>query len=154
MGAGSDFAPNPNIIRDNGRFGVALEDSVALLAFAVITGNGNGGGVSGGVAVEHGSVRLCGAEITGNNGHGISLRNESFAGFFCGSNISNNSRNGLVLILLSTARIVGPTTISGNMSVDVFCDSSAILQDRSPSRIIGATTVICPNQVVEFGPIP
>lgn len=147
------FGAGVDIFRDNVQVGVLTRNSVTRLFGPLITGNGNGADSDGGVRVLRGNLRLRFAEITGNTGQGIFLASGSNASINR-SNISNNSRNGVVLVFLSTADFGSspPNTISGNTSVDVFCDSTAILQN--PSGISGATTVVCPNQFVGFGPIP
>ncbi len=145
-------ALNANIFRNNGLAGIALERSSGSFFNVVVTGNGSVNDVSsGGIQVIKGGLRLILGQINNNGGEGIFVSNGGFAEVFSGS-ISNNSRNGVVLALQSTARFNGASTVSGNARVDVFCDSTGIIQN--PSQITGATNVSCPNQVNGFGTIP
>ncbi len=145
-------ASNPNTIRNNHKSGVFLDSASASLFSPVITGNGNTTSANlGRIEVTHSRLRLILGQVTGNAGEGIFLADGSHGEIFS-SNISNNSRNGVVLVLLSTADFSGTNTVAGNTRDDVFCDSTAIL--RNPARITGTTTVACPNQVAGFGPVP
>jgi hypothetical protein len=151
-------ADKPNIIRNNGGSGVWISHAVGTLIFPVITGNGIGNTNvnSGGVELEGGILRISSAQITGNSGPGLFAAHGSHAdvGGSTGSDgttISGNERNGVVLLLNSSAGFGGVNPVTLNGHSDVFCDAFSVLQNMN--HITGATVVNCPNQVIGY-PVP
>ena len=149
-------AAKPNIIRNNGGSGVWILHAVGALFSPVITGNGIGNANvnSGGIELDGGILRINSAQITGNSGPGLFATHGSHADVggtaSDGTTISGNLRNGVVLLLNSSAGF-NWTTITNNARSDVFCDTTSVLQNMQ--FITGANVVNCPNQVNGY-PVP
>lgn len=144
---------NPNIIRNNPQGGVSATYSEATLFNTVLTGNGSVSNLnSAAVTLVHSGARLIAPVITDNLGPGLLLANASNAGVG-GANIARNGRNGVVVLLQSSVNFGSPAnSVTGNARSDVFCDSTAVLQN--PAMLSGGGVVNCPNMVVNFGPVP
>jgi len=145
-------AEKPNIIRNNGGSGVYILHAVGTMFFPVITGNsiGNPNVNSGGIELDGGILRIYSAQITGNSGPGLFATHGSHADVG-GVTISNNARNGVVLLLNSSAGF-NPSTVTNNGHSDVFCDTTSVLQNMQ--FITGANVVTCPNQVNDYVSVP
>ena len=152
---------NPNIISNNGGGGVNVTFSTVTLFGTVLNGNGNSLNPnnlnSTGVTLIHSGARMVSPQITGNYGPGLLLTDASHTQI-SGATITGNSRNGVVLLLQSTAYFGGPVnTVAGNGTanpdhVDLFCDATAWLQN--PNNIAVGTGTCAPNQVNGNGPVP
>lgn len=151
---------NPNIIRNNRGGGINVTYSMVTLMYTVLTGNGNPSNPnnpnSAAVYMLHGGGRLDAPQITDNVGQGLFLSDGSRAGVW-GATIERNSRNGVVLLVQSSASFgYSASSVSANVRSDILCDSTSVLQysQRSPGdkAITGANVVNCPTQVVNLPP--
>lgn len=141
----------PTAIRIENNFfnGLLVEHDahVRILGNTKITGNGANNPFAGGMMVQHASSVLLfpGNEISNNIGQGIIISNNATVDMR-GGTVSNNQRNGIVVINSSTISFFGvaTTTVTGNASQDLFCDSTSII--TATSNVVGAANRMCVNQ--------
>lgn len=104
-----------------------------------------------GVRVEGNSTLTAGnnLEITGSQGHGLYVVNDSHATLLrssipgTGSSITGSGRNGIVVVNNSTVEL-GPIVLSGNAVTDIFCDSRSLIT----SGFFAQGVVQCENLVL------
>jgi hypothetical protein len=104
-----------------------------------------------GVRVEGNSTLTAGnnLEITGSQGHGLYVINDSHATLLRSSmpgsgssSITGSGRNGIVVVNNSTVEL-GPLEFSGNAVTDIFCDSRSLIT----SGFFAQGVVQCENLV-------
>ncbi len=125
----------------NGNRGlVVAEHSYAFVHGATLTGN-SGGGI---VVVGNSRMEMMDNSVTNNGGIGAVVRDNSSVAL-SGNTITGNSSAGVVVVFLSSARFLGPNTITSNGNSDLTCSVSAFAYGN-PS---GIGRLLCPGFSVD-----
>ncbi len=142
-------APNFPLIENNQEAGVRSAGGVLRFhGHTRVTGNGGVNVLSGGIVVDDGGTLTLAnlVEVTNNIKNGVLLMNNSTGRFQGGISISNNQRNGVVVITSSTLDMnsgFGPNAVSGNTAQDIYCDSHSLI--TGGAAVTGATKIMCTN---------